>query len=361
VKIDSYNGISDIAINELHLTSEGKEYSLNHPTELIVDMRYKGQKLSNSNSQGWERSGKYFFKELLEKHPEFFNKSNTARIKAGDAPIVNEHFLKFFPQYKAYLNETLVHHHIGGDGQAVAVPESMHRGYGEIHIPERELGIRDNAKRFSDKCATITEVNPEMMGKTAGDFKDYIRNETIVLDEVMNRVTEKQGTKHESFTSSHAMGLRRFKEGGTEMSDVSSGNEYYIEPKRYASAIDNGVIKYDENNVPKIFTEGKSLAPTKSEIRAEKFGEKKEERGAAIVKNEKAKPMKEQISSNEHAKPKHHDGIAKNFENNRRLTNAKDDWAYDANRNLDRKPIQRNEERRIQNVQRQHMKQVRSR
>jgi len=37
-----------------------------------------------------------------------------------------------------------VHHHIGGGGQAVAVPSKIHKGFGGIHNNEKQLGIWNN-------------------------------------------------------------------------------------------------------------------------------------------------------------------------------------------------------------------------
>ncbi len=169
--IGVYEGISKNEITAKRMTSEGKPYSLNHAEELIVNMRYKGEGKFNANSQGWERSSTYYFKKLQSKHPEIFSKKNTARIEIGESPRVDACFVKNFPQYRGYENETLIHHHVGKDGQAVAIPQSMHKGSGEIHIYENELGITDNARKFSDKCKEICENNPEMVGQTSDKFK----------------------------------------------------------------------------------------------------------------------------------------------------------------------------------------------
>jgi hypothetical protein len=177
--IDVYEGISKNEITAKRRTSEGKPYSLDHAEELIVNMRYKGEGKFNANSQGWERSSTYYFKELQSKYPEIFSKKNTVRIENGESPRVDARFVKSFPQYKGYENEILIHHHVGKDGQAVALPQSMHKGSGEIHIYENELGITDNARKFSDKCKEICENNPRMVGQTSDKFKG-LQNERSV-------------------------------------------------------------------------------------------------------------------------------------------------------------------------------------
>lgn len=153
--IYSYRGISKSELNKLRLTSDGRQYSLNHDIALVIDMKYKGKTASNSNSQGWERNSGYYFKELFKRHPEFFSKKNINRLSKGESPIVDATIVKYFPQYQDYKNEVLIHHHIGKNGQAVAIPASMHKGSGEIHIYENQLGITENAKFFSTACEKL--------------------------------------------------------------------------------------------------------------------------------------------------------------------------------------------------------------
>lgn len=218
--VGSYNGIKESEINAKRLTKNGKAYTLNHPKELIQDMRFKGENVSKANAQGWERSGDKFFNQLLEKHPEYFNKENKLRITSGDAPIVNEHFLKSFPQYREFKNEILIHHHIGGDGQAVAVPKGIHVGYGEIHVVENKLGIRDKAKAFTEQVKKLIKENPKLIGRTASEYKSYINEKAISL-----------GTKTASVkTQPQKLSLEQWKKGINESSRaISKSAEKLIE------------------------------------------------------------------------------------------------------------------------------------
>ncbi|MBO4292719.1 MAG: hypothetical protein J5898_12495 [Lachnospiraceae bacterium] len=174
--IDVYEGIPQSEIEAVRQTSEGKEYTLNHPQELVVNMRYKGEESSSANSQGWERNSNYYFKELLNNHQEYFSKKNKIRIQNGESPRVDAQFIRAFPQYEGFENETLIHHHVGKDGQAVAVPQSIHKGFGEIHNHEKNLGIIKNAEKFSDLCKLICENNPGMMNQTSDQFKASIKD-----------------------------------------------------------------------------------------------------------------------------------------------------------------------------------------
>ncbi|GAP40240.1 HNH/Endo VII superfamily nuclease toxin with a HHH motif [Flexilinea flocculi] len=167
MKIHAYTGISQQDLEAERLNSEGKPYSLNHPDDLLVSMRYNGDYHSSSNSQGWDRNSSYYFENLLHNHPEYFSKKNMIRINNNQSPKVDSQFVKNFPQYKGYENELLVHHHIGKDGQAVAIPASIHKGSGEIHRVENELGITANAQRFSKRCKEICEKDSSLLGNTS--------------------------------------------------------------------------------------------------------------------------------------------------------------------------------------------------
>lgn len=170
-EIYAYSGISQNEINANRETSEGKFYSLNHPKELLVSMRYNGQDSSGSNSQGWERNSSYYFSQMKNNHPEYFSNKNISRIAIGESPKVDAKFVKNFPQYKGYEGETLIHHHIGKDGQAVAVPSSIHKGSGEIHTIENNLGVTKNAESFSTSCEKRCSQNPSLLGQTSDKFK----------------------------------------------------------------------------------------------------------------------------------------------------------------------------------------------
>ena len=58
-----------------------------------------------------------------------FSKKNTARVKEGHAPVVDAKMIAHNPGWEQYRNQPLVHHHIGGDGEAVAVPKIFYCGF----------------------------------------------------------------------------------------------------------------------------------------------------------------------------------------------------------------------------------------
>lgn len=178
MSIGVYDGVPRHKITQQRQTSEGKEYNLNHNEDLVVDMKYYGKDSGKTtNSQGWERSSSEYFKELNKNHPEYFSEKNQKLIERGKSPVVDSKFTEYFPEYKGYENETLVHHHVGGDGQAVAVPASMHKGSGEIHTVEKQAGITKNGQDFSKKCEKLCENNRENYGKNAKELKQELKKQ----------------------------------------------------------------------------------------------------------------------------------------------------------------------------------------
>ncbi|WP_342602828.1 T7SS effector LXG polymorphic toxin [Peribacillus sp. FSL E2-0159] len=143
---------SDIrAYRDIEIEKIPIEYRADH--RLVTEMNYKGKKKSGTNAAGWERSASKHFNELLDNHPEFFSEANVERIENGLVPVVDDDFIKHFPQYRDTKGDKLIHHHIGGGGQAAAVPQSLHKGFGGIHNFEKEHNIRGN-----DPLTEIGEV-----------------------------------------------------------------------------------------------------------------------------------------------------------------------------------------------------------
>ncbi len=216
-QIDVYKGVPKSEIEAERQTSEGKTYTLDHPQELIVNMRYKGKDSPSANSQGWERSSTYYFKEVQSNHPDVFSKKNTMRIQNGESPRVDAKFVKAFPQYKGFENETLIHHHVGKDGQAVAVPQSIHKGSGEIHLYENSLGITDNGKAFSEQCKKTCESNPHMINETSDQFKS-------AQSKSQNSTTDRKNAFARSAGNTHAVSTTSTKTNAISKATHSSTN-----------------------------------------------------------------------------------------------------------------------------------------
>ena len=72
-------------------------------------------------------------------------------------------FRSYFPEYdvKGLRGNRLIHHHIGGGGQAVAVPSGIHHGYGGIHNNEKQLGIWHNNVEPPSQKSQATSTTDE--------------------------------------------------------------------------------------------------------------------------------------------------------------------------------------------------------
>jgi hypothetical protein len=190
IEIHAYDGIPKSEITKLRTTSSGKKYSLNHPKELIVPMRYTPRQ-NTKNSQGWERDQKHYWSSILEHHPQCLSTRNQKRIRDNQSPKVDKTFIESFPQHKEFNRSVLYHHHIGGNGDAVALPVDIHKGYGEIHNIENNLGVTKNAERFTEQCHKVCAKDQKYYGQTSREFQNRIHQENNREKTAINSKTGK--------------------------------------------------------------------------------------------------------------------------------------------------------------------------
>lgn len=148
------------------------DYLLQLITEDPVTFNYNvklqieaGKANSGKNAQGWLRTGTYYFKQLLKQcsyAKDFLSDSNIKKINKGISPIVDDVFINYFlskgKDYTACRDEKLVHHHIGEDGQAIFMPESVHRWTNNIHTTEDKIEVTPKAKEHSKKIQEAYEA-----------------------------------------------------------------------------------------------------------------------------------------------------------------------------------------------------------
>jgi hypothetical protein len=132
---------------------------------LVVDMPFVGKGAPATNAAGWARDAELYWTQMLERHPEAFSPSNRWKIANGLSPVNDPAFRSVFTQYdkKAFFNDPLIHHHIGGGGQAFAVPATLHPGSGGIHNLEKDAGIwgkEDPVADMLDRLKTKTPATP---------------------------------------------------------------------------------------------------------------------------------------------------------------------------------------------------------
>ena len=170
-KIRAYEGIDPDVLNakyDIKVKKDGKEkvfkdMSVKLNEDLVVEMPYKGKGKANANGAGYLRDAKYYFKELHKKHPEYFSPANKKRLENKRNLVNDPVFRSYFPEYdvKGLRGNRLIHHHIGGGGQAVAVPSGIHHGYGGIHNNEKQLGIWHNNVEPPSQKSQATSTTDE--------------------------------------------------------------------------------------------------------------------------------------------------------------------------------------------------------
>jgi RHS repeat-associated protein len=84
---------------------------------------------SKVNAAGHPRNGPWFWKKMLEKHPEMFSDDNVRSIRSGKSPVVDSDWVKHNPTHADYKGGKLVHHHIDQGKTATGIPESAHRKF----------------------------------------------------------------------------------------------------------------------------------------------------------------------------------------------------------------------------------------
>ncbi|MHB8130774.1 MAG: hypothetical protein ACYDEX_17420 [Mobilitalea sp.] len=196
--IHSHTGISQDKINsQFELKTDSDEiikYNINYNKELVVDMPFKGkleERNRDRNSCGWKEDKNHYFKELLNKHPEYFSTKNKERIESNLSPKVDKQYISFFPEYEEFIGDTIIHHHIGQDGQAVGLPSRLHKGYGGVHNVEKALGITQNGFEFSQQVQALVDTGVEFTWDKADEIMDSVIATRIII-ELEKRNTEEK-------------------------------------------------------------------------------------------------------------------------------------------------------------------------
>jgi hypothetical protein len=96
--------------------------------DAVIDMT-DAPEGSRANAAGYPRNAPWFWRQLLKLHPEYFDAANRSRVRQRLAPEVNETWIKFFPEHQSFVNDKLIHHHIGQGKMAAPLPEPVHQGW----------------------------------------------------------------------------------------------------------------------------------------------------------------------------------------------------------------------------------------
>lgn len=78
-------------------------------------------------SAGYAENSYWFWERMFKQYPKLFDDANRKLLQVDQtAPIVNDHWLTFFPSHAAYKGQKLQHHHLGRSTIATPVPVGAH-------------------------------------------------------------------------------------------------------------------------------------------------------------------------------------------------------------------------------------------
>ncbi|MGH9267330.1 MAG: hydrolase [Acidimicrobiales bacterium] len=85
---------------------------------------------------GGIRNSRAFWRGWGDTYGDTLSAANRSFIDEGLSPVVDDVWLRTFPEHGSYLGETLVHHHLGRGPMAIPLPQPVHGnvpGYGIWH------------------------------------------------------------------------------------------------------------------------------------------------------------------------------------------------------------------------------------
>ena len=169
---------------------------MKYDENLIVSSNFVGRESKiRHNSLGWERDSVKQFKELMKIHPEYFSDTNKYLIMKGLAPTVDNVYLEFFPQYKAFKNQILEMHHIGRDGQVIPLPKKLHDNGGEIHNVEKEIGLVKNVTKFMEFIEENIQKRLLEYGEDVMFYYDWYEENNKLYESLSKVLTPKEQAK----------------------------------------------------------------------------------------------------------------------------------------------------------------------
>jgi hypothetical protein len=75
---------------------------------------------------GGIRNPKQFWRQWSGAYGDTLSPANQAAVKALRSPVVDDAWIKQFPEHAPYQGETLIHHHLDYGRQAIPLPETVH-------------------------------------------------------------------------------------------------------------------------------------------------------------------------------------------------------------------------------------------
>lgn len=126
---------------------------------------------SKVNAAGYARNGPWFWRQMLDQHPEMFSDENKVKIRRGTpAPTIDDQWIKYNSTHAEYKDGKLVHHHIDQGNMATGIPERAHLKYNKDLHPNRGgrlkggLGKIGNALSVNMLAFDIFSSDPHALG-----------------------------------------------------------------------------------------------------------------------------------------------------------------------------------------------------
>lgn len=303
--IYSHSGILQEKINsQFDLKTDSDEiikYDINYNKNFVVDMPFKGktqEKSHDRNSCGWKEDKNYYFKELIKKHPEYFSIKNEQDIKRNISPKIDKQFVIYFPEYEEFIGDTIIHHHIGQDGQAVGIPARLHKGYGGVHNTEKALGITQNGFEFSQQVQALVDTGVEFSWDIADEIMDSVIATRLIseLEKVETAVIRTE-TQVDLKTEGSFKPVRLVKKVQRSRENIVKYVVKNIKPKQVikvvlAAGIAGGIVVVVKNptlirkSIEWLGNQVKKIRPRKAGILSEKGGGTLAKNGGRILKSE---------------------------------------------------------------------------
>lgn len=159
---------------------------------------------SKVNAAGHARNGPWFWRQMLDQHPEMFSDENKVKIRRGTpAPTIDDQWIKYNSTHAEYKGAKLVHHHIDQGNLATGIPQEAHLKYNKDLHPNRGgrlkggLGKIGNELSLTTLAFDIFSSDPHVLGMqfTAGNKLNtvYFDNDSKQYFEVTGRSDIKDG------------------------------------------------------------------------------------------------------------------------------------------------------------------------
>ena len=98
----------------------------------------KGHLRNKSSELGYERDAGKFWREYDHTFDKHLSAEQKKRVAEGHSPVVDDHWIKTFPEHAPFRDQVLTHHHVGQGSFAVPLPEGIHRAHSALH-PDRAV------------------------------------------------------------------------------------------------------------------------------------------------------------------------------------------------------------------------------